>query len=95
METVPARHFCYHPGKMANWISAFFTVISAFATIVYIVLTAGLWKGTKRSADAATTSAEATKKSADAAAQPPWPPPNRLKSQPLFTGHSWAYRESR
>jgi multidrug efflux pump subunit AcrA (membrane-fusion protein) len=52
---------------MANWVSAFFTVVIAFATIVYVVLTGRLWKETKRSADAATKSADATVEAAQAA----------------------------
>jgi len=53
---------------MANWVSAFFTVVIAVATIVYVRLTARLWQETKKSADAATEAALAAKKSAEIAA---------------------------
>lgn len=52
---------------MANWVSAFFTVVIAVATIFYVRLTAKLWRETKRSADAATKSADATVEAAHAA----------------------------
>ncbi len=47
---------------LPNWISAFFTVVIAAATVAYVVLTKRLWHETNKSADAA-------KKSADAAQQ--------------------------
>jgi hypothetical protein len=53
---------------MANWVSAFFTVVIAVATIYYVRLTAKLWQETRKSADAATKSAEAAKQSAQVAA---------------------------
>jgi len=45
------------------------TGVIAAATIAYVRLTKKLWQETKKSADAATISAEATKKSADAATE--------------------------
>jgi hypothetical protein len=52
---------------LPSWVTVFLTAVIAAATIVYVRLTKRLWHETKKSADAATTSAEATKKSADAA----------------------------
>jgi len=48
---------------MANGVIAFFTVVIAFATIAYVLLTRKLWQETKRSADAATKAAEAAHQS--------------------------------
>jgi hypothetical protein len=55
--------------NLPNWISAFFTVVIAAATIAYVRLTRGLWQETKKSADAAQKSAGAADKSADASQQ--------------------------
>ncbi len=53
---------------MFNWVTAALTAVIAVATIVYVRLTARLWKETKRSAEAATVAALAAKKSAEVAA---------------------------
>jgi hypothetical protein len=48
-------------------VSATFTVVSAVATIVYVIITAMLWQQTKRAADAAHKSADASAEAARAA----------------------------
>lgn len=50
---------------LPNWISAFFTVVIAVATICYVVLTKRLWQETKNSADAAAQAARAAITSAN------------------------------
>jgi hypothetical protein len=52
--------------NLSNWISVGLTMVIAGTTIVYAWLTRKLWIETKRSADAATTAANAAKQSADA-----------------------------
>jgi hypothetical protein len=52
---------------MANWVSAFFTIVIAIATVVYVAFTKKLWRETQRSADAAAKSAEAAVVASNAA----------------------------
>jgi hypothetical protein len=49
--------------------SAIFTGVIAIETLVYLILTARLWRATKKAAEAATISAEAAKVSSDASKQ--------------------------
>ena len=51
----------------ANGVIAAFTVVIALATIVYVIFTVFLWRETKKSADAAATSARAATISANTA----------------------------
>lgn len=51
----------------ANGVIATFTLVIALATIVYVIFTVLLWRETKKSADAAATSARAATLSANAA----------------------------
>jgi hypothetical protein len=50
-------------------LGAVFTGVIAVETFFYVIFTIGLWKATKRSADAASLSADAARVSADAAKQ--------------------------
>ncbi len=50
----------------AEWISATCTAVIAIATIIYVVYTRGLWRETKKSADAAKRAADAATASAEA-----------------------------
>jgi hypothetical protein len=43
----------------AEWVSAIATAVIGIATIIYVAFTRGLWRETKKSADAAAKSAEA------------------------------------
>jgi len=54
---------------LPSWISAFFTVVIAVATVAYVWLTRRLWQETKKSADAATEAVRAAKDNALAAKQ--------------------------
>src|SRR6266849_6734087 len=57
------------PSEMSqpDWFTTHAAIITAVATILYFVTTALLWHQTKRSADAATSSAKAAKESAEVA----------------------------
>jgi hypothetical protein len=58
-----------HIPDLPSWVTVLLTAVIAAATIAYVRLTKRLWEETKKSADAATTSAEATRKSAEAAVE--------------------------